>query len=239
VKLTTGAATDTGKVRMQNEDAMLVRSIGDATLLCVADGLGGHARGEWASARAVEVFAESLANHLATLHPDEAMSRAASAANATVNEESQELGAAGAATTLVAALVGSSDVWWLNIGDSRLYAVTSGAFRQVSNDHSWIADRVREGSNAAEAARTHWKRNVVTRTVGFDPFVEPDIGRIELVAGDLLLLCSDGLFGPIEDEDIATTLSESAPAEAANRLVELANGAGGPDNITVVIGRVD
>ncbi len=239
LRLTIGSATHTGLVRRQNEDSLLVRDLDGATLLCVADGLGGHARGEWASARAVEVFAESLSKHLESLHPDEAMSRASADANAAVNAEAAELGAPGAATTLVAALVRGPEVWWLNIGDSRFYAVTAGEFRQVSNDHSWVADRVREGTISADAARGHWKRNVVTRTVGFETFVEPEIGRLEVAPGDLLLLCSDGLFGPVEDADIASVLAELPPAKATDRLIELANAAGGPDNITVIVAKVE
>lgn len=238
-KLLIGSATHTGQVRPQNEDSLLVSEIGEATLLCVADGLGGHARGEWASARAVEVFAASLEAHLVVVHPDEAMSLAAEAANAAVYEESVGLGAAGAATTLVAVLVRGHQAWWLNIGDSRLYAVLGGEFRQVSNDHSWVAERVREGLITPEAARAHLKRNVVTRTVGFEPRVEPETGCLDLSAGDLLLLCSDGLFGPVEDRGINTVLSERSPAGAANRLAELANEAGGPDNITVIVARVE
>ncbi|MGE3073275.1 MAG: PP2C family serine/threonine-protein phosphatase [Dehalococcoidia bacterium] len=239
VTLAIAAATDTGLMRKHNEDSLLVRELGDATLLCVADGLGGHARGEWASARAVEVFADAVAVNLESFHPDEAMSRAAAAANSAVNEESAALEARGAATTLVAALVVGSEAWWLNVGDSRFYAVTRGEFRQVSNDHSWVADRVREGTISAETARAHWKRNVVTKTIGFEPLVVPDLGRLDVAAGDCLLLCSDGLFGPVEDKEIAGVLDEFSTDDAANRLIELANHAGGPDNITVIVARVE
>ncbi|MGE0599506.1 MAG: PP2C family serine/threonine-protein phosphatase [Dehalococcoidia bacterium] len=238
MRLVIGSATDTGQMRKHNEDSLLVREFGDATLLCVADGLGGHARGEWASARAVEVFADSVARNLPALHPDEAMSRAAAAANAAVNHESAALEARGAATTLVAAFARGDETWWLNVGDSRFYAVIGDEFRQVSHDHSWVADRVREGTISAEAARAHWKRNVVTKTIGFEPFVEPDLGRLDVSAGDLLLLCSDGLFGPVEDAEIARVLAEFPPQKAADKLVVLANEAGGPDNITVIVAKV-
>lgn len=238
LELNVGAATDTGRTRMRNEDSMLVRELGDALLLCVADGLGGHARGEWASARALEVFAERVAERFESDGPEEALRQAAAAANSAVNAEAMELGAPGAATTLVAALQRGSEMWWLNVGDSRLYRLTGGSLEQVSQDHSWVAERVREGSIPADAARSHWKRNVVTRTIGFEPEVEPDTGHLDLQPGDVLLLCSDGLFGPVTDDEIAAVLGQFEPGAAAPKLIELANKAGGPDNITVVVAGV-
>ena len=237
-ELSIGAATDTGRTRMQNEDAMLVRELGGALLLCVADGLGGHARGEWASARAIDIFAERVAARFESDGPEGAMRQAAVAANSAVNAEALELGAPGAATTLVAALQRGPEAWWLNVGDSRLYRLTAASLEQVSQDHSWVAERVREGSIPADAARSHWKRNVVTRTIGFELEVEPDTGHLDLEPGNVLLLCSDGLFGPVADDEIARVLGTFEPEAAAAKLIELANEAGGPDNITVVVASV-
>lgn len=227
-----------GRVRPHNEDALLVRRWGAWTLLCVADGLGGHARGEWASARALEVFAGAVEQSLQDLAPDRVLQTAAAATNAAIYRESPDIGAPGAATTLVAVLVKDREATWLNVGDSRLYAVLGGQLRQVSQDHSWVAERVREGVLPASAVYEHPRRNVISRTIGFEPAVEADIGTLELDAGDALLLCSDGLFGPVRDEAIGSVLRRE-PEDAATRLVELANAAGGPDNITVVIARLE
>lgn len=230
--------TDTGRTRSRNEDALLVRSFGKWTLLCVADGLGGHERGDWASARATEVFAERLEEALSRMPPEAALRSACAAANESVYREAMpQAGGQHSATTLVAALVSGHEVWWLNVGDSRLYLHSTGTLRQVSEDHSWVAERVREGALPAMALRTHPRRNIVSRTVGFEPAVEPDTGSLRVGIGDTLLLCSDGLFGPLTEQAIADALSGSDLAGVATSLVDLANHAGGPDNITVVLGR--
>ena len=216
--------TDTGRTRSRNEDALLVRSFGKWTLLCVADGLGGHERGDWASARATP--------------PEAALRSACAAANESVYREAMpQAGGQHSATTLVAALVSGHEVWWLNVGDSRLYLYSTGTLRQVSEDHSWVAERVREGALPAMALRTHPRRNIVSRTVGFEPAVEPDTGSLRVGMGDTLLLCSDGLFGPLTEQEIADALTGNDLAGVAASLVDLANRAGGPDNITVVLGR--
>ncbi len=235
------AASDTGRSRSENQDfayAGPLPGAEDWQLLAVADGVGGHARGEWASQRAIEVLAASLGDLLGQFGPAEALERAATMANTTVNREAASIGAPGAATTLVAALVRGYEAWWLNIGDSRIYRFSAAGLEQVSADHSWVAEQVRSGQLSAEDARHHGRRNVVTRTVGFDASVSPDGGGpITLEEGDALLLCSDGLHGPVDDARIAATIAELDPQFAVSRLVELANEAGGPDNITAVIAR--
>ena len=140
-------------------------------------------------------------------------------------------------TTCVLCLVQNGYAYWAHVGDSRLYLHSTGTLRQVSEDHSWVAERVREGALPAMALRTHPRRNIVSRTVGFEPAVEPDTGSLPVSIGDTLLLCSDGLFGPLTEQEIADALSGSDLAGVAASLVDLANHAGGPDNITVVLGR--
>ncbi len=240
-KLVIFAVSDTGRSRKANQDyayAGPVPGAGDWDLLAVADGLGGHARGEWASQRTIELFAASLADLLQEGEPRAALAAAVTAANATINQEAREQGSPGAATTLVAVIARDGEAWWVNVGDSRLYRWSAGELRQVSADHSWVAEQVRAGALPAEALRHHPNKNVVTRTVGFEPFVAADTGGpIALAEGDALVLCSDGLHGPVEDAEIARTVAALDPELAATRLVQLANEAGGPDNITVVIGR--
>jgi protein phosphatase len=236
------ALSDTGRARTANQDFAYAGPLPGAEqweLLAVADGLGGHARGEWASQRTVELLATSLAGLLGDTDPAAALAAGVAEANIAVHREASQQGAEGAATTLVAALCRGREAWWVNVGDSRLYRLSGGELQQVSHDHSWVGDQVREGLLDPGDARDHPRRNVVTRTVGFEPALTPDVGGpIRLDPGDALLLCSDGLHGPVGDDVIARTLSELEPGHAAARLVELANDAGGPDNITVVLARV-
>ncbi|MEO8540428.1 MAG: protein phosphatase 2C domain-containing protein [bacterium] len=233
--------TDIGRSRRRNEDAFFAGSLpgGEGwTLLAVADGLGGHARGDWASARALELLAAELGPLVEAHGADRGLREAIHHINWSIRSEARAMEAYGAATTLVLALFHGGEYWWLNVGDSRLYSYRVEGMRQVSTDHSWVAEQVAAGLLAPEDARRHPNRNVVTRTVGFDPDVVPDVaGPIQLAPGETLLACSDGLFGPVEDADIAAVLAESQPEEACRKLIELANEAGGPDNITVVVGR--
>ncbi len=241
--LRVAARSDTGVSRMVNQDYAYAGALPSAdawTLLAVADGVGGHAAGEWASQRAIELLASSLAEHLSGADPARAFETAIAAANEIVNAEARRQGSPGAATTLVAGLVSEGQFWWANVGDSRLYLVSEGRSAQVSADHSWVAEQVRQGLIPPEDARHHPRRNVVTRTVGFEARVLPDTGGpIPLSPGDAVVLCSDGLHGPVDEDDIARTVIALDPELAAERLIQMANEAGGPDNITVVIARFD
>jgi protein phosphatase len=236
------ARSDTGRSRTMNQDFAYAGPLPGAEewdLLAVADGLGGHARGEWASQRTIELLANSLAVHLQTGDPGAAFTAAIEDANATVNFEARQQGTPGSATTLVAVLARDGQVWWANVGDSRLYVLAAGGLRQVSEDHSWVNDQVRAGILPADALRGHPNKNVVTKTVGFEPAVTPDTGGPLLLApGDAVVLCSDGLHGPVTDAEIERAVASLDPGLAAERLIDLANAAGGPDNITVVIGRM-
>lgn len=240
-RLEVSGRSDIGRGRRRNEDAYFAGGLpgGDSwTLLAVADGLGGHARGDWASRRTLELLGVDLGPELAGSPPDAALRECLHRINWQVRAEARTLNAIGAATALVLALFRGSEYWWLNVGDSRLYLHSQDRLRQLSRDHSWVQDQVEQGLLDASEARLHPYRNVVTRTIGFEPAVEPDIrGPFTLAEGETLLACSDGLFGPVSDHDIAAILGMYAPDEATRRLIELANEAGGPDNITVVIGK--
>lgn len=240
-RLDISGRSDIGRSRRRNEDAYFAGGLAGAdgwTLLAVADGLGGHARGDWASSRTLELLTVELPPLLAANTPDAALREATGRINWQLRAEAQTLSATGAATTLVLALIHGLAYWWLNIGDSRLYLQDADGLRQLSRDHSWVQDQVELGALSPAEARLHPYRNMVTRTIGFEVAVEPDIrGPFTLAAGETLLACSDGLFGPVADVEIGATLESHAPAEATRRLIELANDAGGPDNITVVVGR--
>lgn len=229
------ASTHIGR-RAQNEDSLLLPAQGGQHVFAVADGMGGHAAGRRASTLAVEevtaVFADA-----APEDPLRRLRRAVNAANRSVYQHSQaEEESRGMGTTLVMALVLESEFIAANIGDSRLYCLHAGALSQVTEDHSLVNLMVRRGILTPVEASVHPQRNVITRAVGTQPYEEADYFRRPWEAGDLLLLCSDGLHGVLSDEQICTELTADRPLQqTADALVDLALQQGGTDNITVVL----
>ena len=215
------AATDIGRRRDENQDAWLVEETPAGLILAVADGMGGHPNGAWASRYALARFAEGV--RAAT--PDQVdLGQVARATNADLRREAARIGTPGAGTTLVAALIHSNRVRWVNVGDSRLYVVADEELLQVSHDHNLAAG---PGGDPRLA-------NILTRCLGSDT-AEPDVGAVKLGAG--LLLATDGLYLLVPDGSLRDALAAPVLAEAAEWLVELANDAGGPDNITVLLAR--
>jgi serine/threonine protein phosphatase PrpC len=232
-----GSATDVGRVRRVNEDGVLTRS----PLFAVADGMGGHAAGEVASSVALTTLAAHLEAHLdtaPTLDADTVVA-AVRAANAAVFDRAAERpDLRGMGTTLCAVvLTGAADrLVIVNVGDSRVYVVQDGALTQITRDHSYVEELVAAGALTREEARTHPHRNIVTRALGIEPSVQVDAWEVALTPGDRYLLCSDGLFGEVDDHVIAQVLAGVAdPQEAAERLVRMANEHGGRDNITAAV----
>jgi PPM family protein phosphatase len=225
-----GGATDTGNVRTSNQDQLFA----EGDLVAVADGMGGHAAGEVASRLAVDVLRDTFdADPTA-----DGLLAAVVAANQAVWERSEaEPGLRGMGTTIAAvALVAGKALAVVNVGDSRAYLLQDGRLRQLTADHSLVAELVRAGAISEDEARTHPRRNVLTQVLGMGPDVEPHVALAEPVRGDRLLLCSDGLFNELDDDRIAAILAEvPEPAGAAARLVDEANGAGGADNITALV----
>lgn len=226
-----GAAglTDPGITRPGNEDALLV----EGPLYAVADGMGGHRAGEIASRVAIE---ELLANAPGR-NDAKALARAVRAANRAVIESAEKSRTrTGMGTTLTAAFVDGLDVSIAHVGDSRAYLLHDGQLSRITEDHSMVADLVRQGSISEEEARFHPQRSVITRALGSDPNMAADVYELTASPGDRLLLCTDGLTGMLEDAYIAEILAaESDPASAVAKLVEAANRAGGYDNITAVV----
>lgn len=231
------ALTDRGLKRATNQDSALAQELShDFVLLAVADGVGGLSHGEIASDETVHVLHDELLKARSD-DPAEALERTFAMANRRLRDLSREHSEpAGMASTLVAALVRDGAAWVANAGDSRAYLLHDGRLQQISRDHSLVAEQVRAGVLTAEEAETSESRSVIVRGIGIDETIEPySSGPIHLPAGSVLLLCSDGLYRVVSDEQIAEVLSSGTPAEMAERLVELANRAGGPDNIAVVI----
>ena len=234
------ARTDVGMRRTANEDAYaLVPELG---LFLVADGMGGHIGGQMASQIASESAVAALrrvAGQRATF--TEKLRYCLSEANREIFETAQrkpEL--AGMGTTLVALLAGSSRLGLLHVGDSRAYLIRRDRIRQLTDDHSLVAEMVRRREITAVDAREHPHRHVLTRAVGVRRVVEGDLAEFTPEDGDIVVMCSDGLTGHVDDREIGTIASQGADLEAAcSELVELANRRGGEDNITVALVRID
>lgn len=235
VHYTAAALTDRGHKRSSNEDAYGLSLQHGVFLVC--DGMGGAAAGEIASAMAVDEMVRLLTHRA----PEEAIPDAARKAVAAANEAifgraQHNLRLRGMGTTLVALIATAEQAWMVNVGDSRGYRLREGRLSQITVDHSLVDEQVRSGQiNEAEARRSPL-RNVITRALGTQPSVTPDIFPLQPKPGDLFLLCSDGLTRELSDVLLQSLLSlDLPPDELCERLVSAAKEAGGHDNITCVL----
>jgi serine/threonine protein phosphatase PrpC len=239
--------TDVGRKRQHNEDSMLVDpALG---LYIVADGMGGHAAGEVASARATEVVRQHLMTNkglLKDLARDPSQNNRAAAASlvevavqracadiykTAVSDSTKR----GMGTTFVC-LVASGNTGIIgHVGDSRVYLVRNGQTHRLTEDHTLIAAQLKAGTITKEQAQTSQYRNVITRAVGIQESVQVDTLIVDLLPGDVFMLCSDGLHGYMGDEELVPVLSAGPLAELPDRLINLANERGGKDNITAVV----
>ncbi len=233
------AVTDRGRKRPSNEDAFGY-SVEDGVFL-VCDGMGGAAAGEVASSLAVDEILKQLdhTNGLGKFTPPRAAERAITAANETIYDRAQRnRKLSGMGTTMVALVTRDRHAWLLNIGDSRGYRLRKGVMEQITLDHSLVEEQVRLGRMSPLEATRSPLRNVITRALGTQNRVTPDIFEMETEPGDLFLLCTDGLTRELSDKDIETVLlAEPSLENACSRLVEDAKKAGGHDNITCLLVR--
>lgn len=213
-----GARSDAGRVRENNEDSWLVRDQRGVMLLAVADGVGGVAGGEQASAAAIDTLSRRFYEALATQDLRVSLAAAIGEANDAVVRAAAGRGQS-SATTLVVAAIRKSEATIANVGDSRAYLVRGASARQITADHSGA------------------RPNEITRFVGDERGIQPDVFVESLRAGDRLVLCSDGLTRHVADGEIAARSARAEPAQAAGQLVDLANERGGEDNVTVVVYR--
>ena len=224
-----GSRTEIGNVREHNEDSLTVLP----PLFAVADGMGGHEAGEVAS----EITINTL-NDLAPQSADaEALARAVVAANLNViKAPSQGVGREGMGTTLTAAILEKERLVIAQVGDSRAYLLHNGSLQQLTRDHSLMADMIEAGQLTEAEARVHPNRSVITRAIGSDPHMQPDLYELNVETGDRLLLSSDGICGMIEDHEIASIMRQAPSAQScADQLVEAALAEGGFDNATAVV----
>jgi PPM family protein phosphatase len=228
------ATTDTGRQRRANEDSLLARS----PLFVVADGMGGAQAGEVASKIAVDVFEQGLGD---TTEPESDLAARVSAANARIHELSHtNAEQAGMGTTLTAVYVASEEVAIAHVGDSRAYRLRAGELSRLTDDHSLVDELMRQGKITPEEAIDHPQRSVITRALGPEPAVEVDTRSYAARAGDVYLLCSDGLTTMLAEERLSEILrSSSGLRDAGEALIAAANEAGGRDNITVVLFRLE
>jgi serine/threonine protein phosphatase PrpC len=229
------ALSDTGRKRRRNEDAYLI----EPPLFAVADGMGGAQAGEIASRLAAAVVREGEPQQG---QPEERVVALIQEANRRVYEQAGESSSMhGMGTTITLALALEGVVVIGHVGDSRAYRLRGGDLEQLTEDHSLVAELVRSGRLSPEEAETHPQRSVITRALGTDPDVDVDVFRVEARAGDLFLLCSDGLTTMLDDDSIRDTLGHRRDdlEAAARELVDKANRRGGEDNVTVVLFEVE
>lgn len=223
-----GSRTDVGCVRERNEDSLAV----SPPLFAVADGMGGHAAGDVASELAVKV----LMKNAPTTADVDMLGEAVIKANHAVINEALRAELAGMGTTMTACVIEGTHLAIAHVGDSRAYLLHHGKLQQLTRDHSLVADMVEAGRLTEEEARVHPNRSIITRAIGSDPNMQPDLYEITASPGDRLLLCSDGLYSMVENNRIQSQLARIRdPQRCASALVNDAISAGGLDNVTVVV----
>ena len=248
-----GSALDPGRKRItkKNQDSLcvirpsLLRMNGSLRinwrppLLVIADGMGGYEGGAVASQVVVESFSNAYLNAKGSLPPQEVLQAGITTAlnglkvQAEANPALDRMG-----STVVAAILSGRSIYLLNVGDSRAYLINKNAVQQLSYDHSLVGEHLRQGLIQEEEVRTHPRRNVLSMSISAQrEQVEPFTGVFSWQPGDHLVLCSDGLWGPVTEPQIQAVVLEYRPRLAAQKLVDLANNNQGPDNISVIIAR--
>ncbi|WP_261663339.1 PP2C family protein-serine/threonine phosphatase [Deinococcus sp. Marseille-Q6407] len=234
-ELQAACLTDVGRQRRgsANQDSLVEAELPGAQLFAVADGMGGHAAGELASRLALETFAGVMQRQREPL-AQRAIFAAEKANQAVYRRAVGDL--SGMGTTLLAAMITQATLYLTHIGDSRAYLLRGEALYRLTDDHSWVAEQLRAGQLTPEQAQAHRWRNVVSNALGGEERVRLELLSVPLEPGDRLLLCTDGLYGPVGDYKLLTILSlPRSPEQVARLLIDQANQAGGPDNISAVV----
>jgi len=239
-----GSATDIGQRRSKNQDNF--RVMPELGLFLVADGMGGHRGGETASALVAQVIPEvvSQALRMETWNPRAVIVDAIRTANTTIfKKAAEETELEGMGTTTTALLFQDRMLTIGHVGDSRCYYIVNNAIWQLTRDHSLVQEKIRAGLISREQAKYDRMKNVITRSVGFEPAIDVDIYELEAKPGDILLLCSDGLSGLVPDATILNIIKKysaegSNLEQAVEELIRSANENGGDDNVTAVVVKV-
>ncbi len=231
--------TDVGVKRKVNQDTIYASDtrVGKLpNLYIVADGMGGELAGDYASAKCVEIIIDSItnSNELETVRILEQAIQTAN--NRIFTESHKDSSKTGMGTTLVLATVFDGHLYVANVGDSRLYVANGAMLKQVTKDHSVVAELVRTGELDKDDAKYDKRKNMITRAIGAEETITPDYFDVEISGNEHILLCSDGLTNMVEDQEIYEILtSEETIENRANKLVERANENGGKDNVSVII----
>ncbi len=239
--------TDVGRKRKQNEDSLLINE--DLNLYIIADGMGGHSGGEFASRMAVQTIEETIrsltsdpeATVISGVNTEEAqmgdrINYAIQMASKKIYDRAlYDSSLKGMGTTTVAALFENGKAYIANVGDSRAYMFREKEMIQITSDHSLVNEQVKAGLISQKDAKGHKLRNVITRSVGYQEEVEIDVRTFDVQLGDKFLLCTDGLSNMVDDAEIKKTVISYPLKEACRKLIDLANEKGGEDNITVLM----
>lgn len=238
-----GFYTHKGRARDGNEDSYFI--LPKEKVYIVADGLGGYLAGQQASGLAVSTIAEYFKNKDISdngkTEIKEHLVSAVEFANLRILQKAKEsIDMRGMATTVVMLHINGNIGYFANAGDSRAYILRNRELVQITEDHSYVSELVKSGSLSEEEARNHSERHKITKALGVDLMVKPDIYNINIEEDDIILLCSDGLYGEVSKEEITDILSEDKEmSKIAEKLVDTANKNGGSDNITVVCLKVE
>ena len=243
-KVTGHGQTDVGMRREVNEDSFMI--LAAQNIWIVADGMGGHAGGQFASTITVDTVGRALVRRLSQAEQkagangdvnvaavvEEAVREACAAVFDTARERPE---LTGMGSTVTAMLVYGDKAWFGHVGDSRAYLIRDGVIHQVTEDHSLVQEQVAAGLITAEQAKVSVMRNIITRSIGFERDVKVDVGAVPLKRGDQFVLCSDGLTGHVDDDEILQIVAAEDRRRAPSVLIRLANERGGEDNSTVVL----
>ena len=238
-EIESGGLSVVGPVREDNQDSIRLPNdehpVGTGLLFAIADGMGGYAHGGVASLLALESFSSTLASQNGNPIP-KALQRGVETANLQVYQRAQQLGAGRMGTTLTAAYVFGEMLYLAHVGDSRAYLIRDGHSICLTADHTTVGDMVRSKLISSDKIRTHAQRSVLTKSIGTALFVQPDIIQQKLKEGDRLVLCSDGVWSVVEDEDFARIASQpSSVNEISQNLIDLALHHDTDDNASVVV----
>lgn len=242
--LQVGFRTNKGRVRTHNEDACFI--IPEKNVYMVADGVGGNSGGEIASRTAIyeitqHIYDKVLSEEASAIEVRDYLADALERANNAIKNKSEGIDERNSmATTIVLCCIRGKYAYFAHLGDSRAYIIRGSQMLQITQDHTYVNALVKAGMITEEEALTHEKRHMITRALGTEEAIRPDYEQVEIMADDRIILCTDGLFGEVSDQEIAKVAGDDSLSmgQVCERLVDMANQAGGEDNITVVCLRV-
>ncbi|MEL7646957.1 MAG: Stp1/IreP family PP2C-type Ser/Thr phosphatase [Sedimentibacter sp.] len=232
--------TNKGLMRENNEDNLIVEETDRYNLYAVADGMGGHKAGEVASSIAIETIRECFRSEFSSedFKAPSFIMKSVDEANKKIREKamaSEECSGMGTTITMAVIDMDLKTAYIGNVGDSRAYVIKDNSITQITDDHTYVNELLKDGRITRTEAKSHPKRNVITRAVGSEETVQADIFEIEVSDSDIVLLCTDGLTTHLSDDKILETIMEYGTSESVQKLIKMANDNGGTDNITIII----